>query len=334
MAEAGVFAVLALLSAAIVRAMIAVGVMDRPGARSSHLRPTPKGGGVGIVVATLTGLLVLGAGPPLLRLAVAGLGLAIVSWCDDVWHWPFSVKLAAQAVAAVVAASGGTLATTLSLPVLGTVAVGWLAWPLTLCWSLVVMNAVNFMDGLNGLAAGSVGLACLAMAAFAAVQGASPVVAACLSLAAGIAGFLPFNYPSARIFMGDVGSQFCGLMVADCGLLAARDGTLPAVIMPALLAGLLFDVAFTLLRRMRAGDALTEAHRSHLYQVANRAGMPAAVVSIVEWGFVAWGAVVCTMLSTVSAGWQLPTLLLVLPPQVAWLTYVVRRARGARLTPW
>lgn len=212
---------LALLSAAIVRLMISAGVMDRPGARSAHSQPTPKGGGVGIVVATLVGLLVLGAGRPLLALGAAGLCIAVVSWFDDLWSWPFSVKLAAQVLAALVAAAGGALVTSLPCPVIGPVQLGVLAWPVTVCWVVVVTNAVNFMDGLNGLAAGSVGLASLALAFFAAMSGATAVALASLALAAGIVGFLPFNYPRARIFMGDVGSQFCGVTIAGLGLLAA-----------------------------------------------------------------------------------------------------------------
>ena len=93
-----------------------------------------------------------------------------------------------------------------------------------------------------------------------------------LLLAAGIAGFLPFNFPRARIFMGDVGSQFCGFMLAVLAVVASRFEGLQMsfLLVPMLLSGVLFDVGFTLVRRAVAGERVTAPHRGHLYQVAQR----------------------------------------------------------------
>ena len=100
---------------------------------------------------------------------------------------------------------------------------------------------------------------------------------ASLLLIGGVAGFLPFNFPRARIFMGDVGSQFCGFMLAVLAVVASRfEGVeLSFLLVPMLLSGVLFDVAFTLVRRWHAGERLTAPHRGHLYQVAQRTGIPA-----------------------------------------------------------
>ncbi len=325
---------LSLLSALIVLRMIRVGVLDHPGARSSHARPTPKGGGVGIVAATLVMLLAVG-GRGLLPLGLAGLGIAAVSWLDDLRNFPFLVKLAAQFAAALLATAGGLLVSAPSLPFFGTVPLGWLGWPLTVLWLVGATNAVNFMDGLNGLAAGVVGLAALVVACYAARQGATQPSLSCLALTAGIVGFLPFNYPRARIFMGDVGSQFCGFMLAGLGLAASRASpAVPVLLVPLLLAGLLFDVVFTLLRRSLAGDRLTEAHRSHLYQVAHRAGLAAWLITLVEWTFVGCGLAAVTLLALPQLASIMAGIALISATQVTWLAIVLRRARATRIGRW
>lgn len=325
---------LGLLSALVVLRMIQVGVLDHPGARSSHARPTPKGGGVGIVAATLVMLLAVG-GRSLLPLGLAGLGIAAVSWLDDLRDFPFLVKLTAQFAAALLATAGGLLISAPILPFFGVVSLGWLGWPLTVLWLVGATNAVNFMDGLNGLAAGVVGLAALVVGCLAASEGAKPASLVCLALAAGIVGFLPFNYPRARIFMGDVGSQFCGFTLAGLGLAATHAASnVPVLLVPMLLAGLLFDVVFTLVRRALVGDRLTEAHRSHLYQVAHRSGLPAWLITLVEWSFVPWSTVAAVMLQRRSLWWALGAIVVLGMPQLVWLGFVRRRANEAALERW
>jgi UDP-GlcNAc:undecaprenyl-phosphate GlcNAc-1-phosphate transferase len=336
-------ACLALLSAAVVRLMIRVGALDHPGARSSHTQPTPKGGGVGIMVAFVVGLLALYgmAGRarvpdvPFLGLIAASVLIAAVSWYDDLKDWPFSVKLGAQCAAALVAIACGIRLHVVHLPLLGAVDTGWLGVPLTAAWIVFATNAVNFIDGLNGLASGSVGIACVFLGAIALGQDDWFVVAASLTLAAGIAGFLPYNFPRARIFMGDVGSQSCGFVVASLGVLAAGYGaqTLSVLLVPILLAGILFDVVFTLARRFLAGQRVTEAHRGHLYQVVTRAGLPAETVALIYWGMAAWGGLCILAFAGHPAAWA-GLMTCVILPQLAWLAFVALRARQSAVTEW
>jgi UDP-GlcNAc:undecaprenyl-phosphate GlcNAc-1-phosphate transferase len=338
------FIALAGLSASVVKVMIRVGTIDHPGARSSHLQPTPKGGGVGIVVTFVLGtsLLFLGARHarvpdlPFLGVIAASVGIAAVSYVDDVRSWSFTVKLSAQLAAALVAIACGIRLRVLHLPWLGAIDTGLLGLPLTAAWIVFATNALNFIDGLNGLASGAVAIACLFLAGFAWAQQDGFVQMASLVLAAGIVGFLPFNYPRARIFMGDVGSQFCGFVSAILGVLAARFGaqTLSVLLVPMLLFGVYFDVVFTLLRRAWSGDRLTEAHRSHLYQMAQRSGVPAAAVTLIAWGMVGWGGLCCVAFE-VAIGPAKPLVpLAVLVPQLAWLGYVLRKTRRAGITRW
>jgi UDP-GlcNAc:undecaprenyl-phosphate GlcNAc-1-phosphate transferase len=335
---------LAGLSALIVRAMITAQVMDCPNQRSAHDRPTPKGGGVGPVAAFIVGLLVLYgwadfsrlADPYFLGVIAASVAIAAVAFLDDLTNWPFSVKLAAQLAAALAAVGTGVYVRDYGVPYVGMVYIGWVGAPATLIWILFTTNAVNFIDGLNGLASGVSLIAACFLGGIAAEHGAWFVYFASLLLAAGLLGFLPFNFPRARIFMGDVGSQFCGFVLAVLGVVASRfDGVeLSLLLMPMLLAGVLFDVAFTLVRRLLNGERLTQAHRGHLYQLAQRAGTPAVAVTLVHWGFAIWGGVCCLVFIHVPSPAKPYVPLLALAPQLPWTIYVATRAKAAALTRW
>ena len=155
-------------------------------------------------------------------------------------------------------------------------------------------------------------------------------------LAAGLIGFLPFNYPRARIFLGDVGSQFAGFVLAVLGVASSRfQGIdLPFVTVPLLLSGVLFDVAFTLVRRASAGENLARAHRGHLYQVAQRAGMDARLVSAVHWGFTVTGGMCCLLFMAVPGDLKPLALLLPLAMQLLWLLSVGVLARQTGIGKW
>jgi UDP-GlcNAc:undecaprenyl-phosphate GlcNAc-1-phosphate transferase len=332
---------LALLSALVVRLMITVGVMDTPDARKSHSRPTPKGGGVGVVVAFLVGVAVLYEVAAFSRLAdpyfrgiiAASVAIAVVAFLDDMYDWPFTVKLGAQVLAALAAVGTGLYVQVYRIPYLGAIDIGWLGIPATLVWILFATNAMNFIDGLNGLAAGVALIASGFLCFIAQGQGGWFVYFAALLLAAGLLGFLPFNYPRARIFMGDVGSQFCGFVLAMLAVAASRFDAveLSFLIVPMLLSGVLFDVAFTLVRRGLAGERVTAAHRSHLYQLAQRSGMSAAAVTATHWGFAMLGGLACLAFVYAPSSLKPEIPLLLIPPQVIWAVWVMRRAHRAEL---
>ncbi len=350
--QLGSAALLAVLSAVIVRAMTRVGALDHPGARSSHTVPTPKGGGVGIVAAFLAGMMILFADQGSAGIGVVGFAglnvaaamIAAVSYADDVRSWSFVVKLGAQILAAMIAIACGLRLQVLQIPGLGPFDIGLYGIPLTAAWIVFVTNAVNFIDGLNGLAGGSALIAALFLGCIAGAAGDHMVQGAAFALAAGLCGFLPFNFPRARIFMGDVGSQFCGFVLAVLGVLAAGaggrlggqpgDGTISVLLVPMLLFGVLFDVVVTLARRLLAGEVLTQAHRSHLYQIAERCGVPAEAVTLVHWAMTAWGGVIFIAAGGLDGPWKAALPIAVIPPQIAWLAFVVGRARKAGLERW
>ncbi len=336
-------------SSLLIRRMIAVAVIDIPGHRSAHASPTPKGGGVGVVVAFLLFLVPLRGlcGLPPLTMEVGGLWsavtlLAIVSWLDDVYQWSPLIKLAAQILAAVIV-------TLTALPVDGFAGITGLcvAAVVSVGWLVFVANAVNFMDGLNGLVSGVLCLSFLALALPFWPGDSQDLRVASALTAFGLLAFLPFNFPNARIFLGDVGSQSGGLLIGAAALSLATHGpmALPpdlhaALLVPCLTGGLLYDVTITLIRRALAGEKILEAHRGHLYQVAYRSGVPKTAVSLVHWGFVIWGG--CAFAMTAMPGFRLSeggggvaiTLVLVALPQLLWTAFVLWRVKRHPVGRW
>jgi UDP-GlcNAc:undecaprenyl-phosphate GlcNAc-1-phosphate transferase len=136
--------------------------------------------------------------------------------------------------------------------------------------------------------------------------------------------------------MGDVGSQFCGFVLAVLAVVASRfdNVELSFLIVPMLLSGVLFDVAFTLARRLIDGERLASPHRGHLYQIAQRAGVSATTVTIAHWGFAIFGGG-CAVLFVAAPSEAKPFIpLLTLAPQLVWLALVIQLARKAGLREW
>jgi UDP-GlcNAc:undecaprenyl-phosphate/decaprenyl-phosphate GlcNAc-1-phosphate transferase len=335
----GFAVLLALVSACVVRLMIAVRVLDHPNERSAHSRATPRGGGLGVVVAFVLGMVVLYQVGRIARVAdmeflgVIGAALAIagVAMVDDVRSLSARFRLLAQGAAALVAVASGLVIERLAIPWVGVVELGWLGAVLTLVWIVGCTNAVNFMDGLDGLVGGTLLIVCAALAAIAVDQGGWFVYAAALFLAAGFAGFLPFNWHPAKIFMGDVGSQFAGFMLAVLAVGAAGfDGQqLSFLLVPLLMFGLLFDAAFTLGRRAMQGAKLSEGHRTHLYQLAQRSGIGVRAVALLHYAFALFHAALAVLFLQLPSPSKPFVVLPALAVQLAWMLYVMRRMRGA-----
>lgn len=245
-------------------------------------------------------LAVLVAVPGLAGVVTGAVVLGVVGVWDDRWGVRVAVKLGVQLAAAFLAVALGLRFGPLVSPLVDFV--------LTLGWIVCVINAVNFMDGMDGLVPG-VGL--LAALGFLLVGpggepgGEAGVLA--VALAAGLGGFLPFNFPRARLFLGDAGSQPLGFLLACLPLLGGGGS---GWLMGAMLAGVLCDVAATLLARAWRGARLTEGHREHFYQ---RAPWPGWVTVLVHWGFVVWAAAHWAMGAPV---WLLVPA--VLAPQLVW----------------
>ncbi len=247
--------------------------LARPNARSSHIQPTPQGGGAAIVIATLVvcGAAILASdlpAGPFISLAAAAAILAALGACDDVQPMPIVLRLAVQVfcIALVVLAGGANGAVFSSL-------VPHNAQLLVLIVAgLWFVNLTNFMDGLDWLTVAAMVPLSAALALFGAagwVDELTMVVAACLLGA--LLGFAPFNRPVAKLFLGDVGALPIGLIIAwMLYVLASAGGAVAAIILPLYhLADATITVGLRILRRER----FWQAHRTHFYQRATLNGM-------------------------------------------------------------
>lgn len=214
--------------------------------------------------------------------------IAGVSWINDISSLRASLRFAVHVIAGALIVWAFGPFDVLPVPFVGAVDLGFAAWPLTLLWIVGLTNAYNFMDGIDGIAGIQAVVAGIAWAIIGADGGGTTTVAALL--AATSLGFLVHNWPPARIFMGDVGSAFLGFMFASIPLMAPLprgDAPLAAflVVWP-----FVFDTLFTFLRRLRAGEPVFRAHRSHLYQRLVIAGWSHASVTILYGGLATIGA--------------------------------------------
>ena len=256
------------------RYALASSLLDHPNERSSHSVPTPRGGGVAIVASFLLLLLGLGAAgmvaaPLCTALVGSGALVATLGFIDDRSHLPARWRFLGHA-----AAAGWALAWIGRLPpvpVLGTpVDLGPAAIALAVVYIVWSINLFNFMDGIDGIASlEAIGVALGGALAWWLAQPAGDWPVAVL-FAACVSGFLCWNFPPARIFMGDAGSGFLGLVVAVLALWSGMAA--PQLFWSWFILGGCFmvDATVTLLRRVRRGERFYEAHRSHAYQHAAR----------------------------------------------------------------
>lgn len=216
---------------------------------------------------------------------LSAIALAVVSFVDDVTQKSFLAKIFTQMACVFAMLLVGVSIKVLWLPFIGETTLGFWGYALTFLWLMGLTNAYNFMDGLDGLAAGVAAIAASFMCAIAWSQGSYFVYLASYALIASVAGFLVFNFPPARIFMGDVGSAFLGFAFAALAVIGASFdyGRLSFYIVPLLLFHVIFDTFFTFLRRLMRGEKVHLAHRSHLYQLLNRMGYSHRQVSLYHY---------------------------------------------------
>ncbi|KXU99022.1 lipopolysaccharide biosynthesis protein [Stenotrophomonas sp. DDT-1] len=278
-------------------------LMDQPGERRSHSVATPRGGGIAIVISLLvTAAVAIWAWPESTpTVLVASLGLVLVAgigWWDD--HRPLPAMrrllvhfIAAALLAGLVKVNGGS----------------WLLAALVLLFTASLINIWNFMDGINGIAASQ---------AVVAMLGLAPVLPWPYSLAAvalGLAclGFLPFNFPRARIFMGDVGSGALGYAVAAVLALASVRTDINWILLLVPVSPFLVDAGFTLLARIISGQRWMEPHTQHVYQRAVQAGASHPQVTGMYFALGLFSITVFNVCSNLQPRWEAAV-------AIAWFT--------------
>jgi len=250
-------------------------MLDIPNSRSSHTIPTPRGGGLAFVAVFLVGislLFCLGALELRVFLALFGGGCLIagVGWLDDRRGLSALVRLCFHFLAAIWAVSwlGGVPSLSMGFTELNLSCWGSVVAVVGLVW---MINLYNFMDGIDGIA----GIEAVSVSATAAIllwSQASNLGMSSLLLTVTVLGFLLWNWPPAKIFMGDVGSGFLGFVFAVLAIWSEKSGAVPLLIWLFLLSVFIVDATVTLVKRMIRGEKLYKAHRSHVYQLAVQAG--------------------------------------------------------------
>jgi UDP-GlcNAc:undecaprenyl-phosphate/decaprenyl-phosphate GlcNAc-1-phosphate transferase len=289
------------------------GALDHPGPRRVHREPVPTLGGLALIVAVLGVAWIARALPgpanvlelrPLIGITLAAIPILALGLVDDLRGAPPWLKLATQAAAAVILFAFDLGVPTLTNPLGGVIPLDGFNAPLTVLWVLIVVNAVNVIDGLDGLASGVVCVASVTLWWVARAHADFYVMFIAALLIGATAGFLRFNFPPARVFMGDTGSQFLGLMLAAVSLLENRKGTATVTLLFPLVAMALpiVDGAVAFVRRALRGQPVFRADSEHIHHRLLRLGLTQAQVTVLLWALSALLGLLAVLLAGLPRG--------------------------------
>ena len=263
-----------------------IGAIDRPEGRKVHTKETPRLGGIAVVLAFLISVIyivmLVGIGEPdvlfksdefssLIGFIIAGIILSCVCFIDDWKDIKPVFKLLAQVVAAIIICASGIRIEQIVLPFLTVEANVIVSYMITIGWIIIVTNAINLIDGLDGLSCGVSFVACISLIVVFSLHGSTIIsIILITALAGAILGFIPYNFNPARTFIGDVGSNFLGFSLAVISILGtAKTYTALVLVAPILVLALpLFDTIFAIIRRLIKGKSLKavfKADRGHLH---------------------------------------------------------------------
>ncbi len=266
-----------IVSAGLVALLTRVGngiALDIPNERSLHDRPVPRSGGIAIVIGIMAAWLIPGVSPNL-EIWIALIVLAGISLADDIGGISILLRLSAHLAAAAIVLAHSSVDWGQAITLILVLGVVW------------VINLYNFMDGSDGLAGGMAlfGFGSYSLAAW--IGGDTTLAVECAAIAAAAAGFLPFNFHPARIFMGDVGSIPLGFLAAILGVQGWQTGTWPLWFPLLVFSPFLVDATVTLVRRALHRQKVWDAHRDHYYQRLVRMGWSHGRLALCEYALMA-----------------------------------------------
>ncbi|MGI5882080.1 MAG: glycosyltransferase family 4 protein [Dethiobacteria bacterium] len=268
------------------RLALRTGILDYPDQRKDHGQAMPLLGGAAVYLAfwLTAGVIIFywHGGERFWGLFLGGsLILALGLW-DDMRGLSYRVKFAGQFAAALLLLAFNVKIEFITFPFQEMVFLGVFVVPLTLIWVVGITNAVNLIDGVDGLATGVSAIAAIVM--FAYTWGEFPLLSLlCLVLAGAALGFLPLNFPPARIYLGDTGSLFLGFMLAGFSIMGAtKQIALTTLIIPILILGLpITDTFYVMWRRFKNGRSIFQADRGHIHHMLLRLGLTPRQTTIV-----------------------------------------------------
>lgn len=263
-----------LLTPLIKKLAIRIGAVDKPNQRKVHMKVMPRLGGLAIYISFIAGVLLLQPDSPhSLPILLGSLIIVLTGIIDDIRELSPRVKLMGQLAAALVVVLSGIHVEFINLPFGGQLEFGIFSIPLTILWIVGVTNAINLIDGLDGLAAGVSSIALLTISGMAIIMGDAYVTVLGLILMASTIAFLFYNFYPAKIFMGDTGALFLGYMISVLSLLGFKNVTFISLIIPALILGVpISDTFFAIIRRLVHKQPLSAPDKSHLHHCLLRLG--------------------------------------------------------------
>ncbi|MGD7043320.1 glycosyltransferase family 4 protein [Jeotgalibacillus proteolyticus] len=281
------FALSILLTPLVKKFAVAIGATDTPDARKVHKKIMPRMGGLAIFLSFSIALIFTMPEGPYTWPILAGAGIIILTGAlDDLFQLPPKMKVLGQLIAAlIVILWGGVQVEFINLPFGGRLEFGYFSIPLTLLWIIGITNAINLIDGLDGLAAGVSSIALLTISIMAMIMGDAYVMIFGSILAASTIGFLFYNFHPAKIFMGDTGSLFLGFMISVLALLGFKNITVISLLIPILILGVpISDTFFAIIRRIVNKQPISAPDKSHLHHCLLNAGFSHKETVLVIYG--------------------------------------------------
>ncbi len=260
-------------------------ILDIPNERSSHSVVTPRGGGLAVAATFIFALLFIAAFEIVsVNVAVAlvggGLMIAAIGWIDDKNSVSPRLRLVVHFLAAIWALYwlGGFTRVDIGFT---TVHLGWVGSVIAAVGIVWMINLYNFMDGIDGIAGTEAISVALGVGVLLFWTGSAGLAWVCIILALAVGGFLVWNWPPARIFMGDVGSGFLGYVFAVLAIISEISYAVPLIVWLLLLGVFIADATITLFKRLARGEKLSQPHRTHVYQLATQVGYSHKQVTLV-----------------------------------------------------
>lgn len=275
-----------LLTPVVKKFAFVIGATDKPNQRKVHQKIMPRLGGLAIFISFLIGVVIIQPsdsyliaffnldGSIHLPIILGSIIIILTGVFDDVKEISPKVKLLGQIVAALIVVVVGDIRVEfINLPFGGELNFGYLSIPITMIWIIGITNAINLIDGLDGLAAGVSTIALFTIAGMAFTMGNSYVMIMALILAVSSLGFLLYNFHPAKIFMGDTGALFLGFMIAVLSLLGFKGVTFVSLVIPIIILGVpISDTLFAIVRRLVNKQPLSAPDKSHLHHCLLRLG--------------------------------------------------------------
>ncbi len=291
------------------------GRVDRPNERKIHERPMVRLGGVSIFIGTLTAMLILwflggfGELPSAQQdgiwgVVIGGVAFFAIGLADDLFSLSPFVRLAMQVSGAIAAWSLGVRIDFLSVPFDGLVHLGWFSLPITVLWLVGMANAINWIDGLDGLAAGVSGIAACVMLVVTLFMERPAAALSAAALAGGVLGFLRYNFNPAQILMGDGGSYFIGFSLAGVGAIGlVKTTAVTAVLLPYLILAVpILDMSAVILSRLSQGKSPFLADKRHLHHRLLNAGIPQRLAVLFIYALTLWVGSLALAFSGIPSG--------------------------------